>query len=66
MVHYNEVGMDAYYGQNFFNCHSGTTYEVSFSIHFIHLSSEFLMHNNHVCFSGGGGIKSARAHIRGA
>lgn len=28
MVHYNELGIDTYYGQNYFNCHSGTTYEV--------------------------------------
>ena len=28
MVHYNDIGSDTYYGQNYFNCHAGTTYEV--------------------------------------
>ena len=38
MVHYNEVGIETYYGQKYFNCHSGTTYEVpAFNLHF-HLS----------------------------
>ncbi|XP_065057711.1 DDB1- and CUL4-associated factor 6-like isoform X2 [Rhopilema esculentum] len=29
MIHYNELGIDMYYGHNYFNCHAGTTYEVS-------------------------------------
>ena len=34
MVHYNEVGFETYHGQNYFNCHSGTTYEVWFCFGF--------------------------------
>ena len=41
MVHYNEVGFEIYHGQNYFNCHSGTTYEVR--LYFEHNYCTFLL-----------------------